>query len=60
MIRPKRLTSGELKKVGVNLLDKRKIKLECKKCGQIWSPNFQSGGKLPKGYWRCPNGCNAK
>jgi hypothetical protein len=58
MIRPKRLTSGEMKKVGVNLLGKRNIKLECKKCGQAWSPNFQSGGRLPKGYWKCPNGCN--
>jgi hypothetical protein len=60
MIRPKRLTSGELKKVGVNLLDKEKIRLECKKCGERWSPNLKEGGRLARGWWKCPNGCNIK
>ena len=26
--------------------------------GQVWSPNLGAGGRLPNGYWRCPNGCN--
>jgi hypothetical protein len=59
MVRPKRLTPGELKKVGVNLLDKGNIRLKCERCGMEWSPNLKEGGKLPGNYWRCPNGCNA-
>jgi hypothetical protein len=47
-----------LKKNGVTLLDEKRIILKCNHCGQIWSPNIQSGGRLPKGYWKCPNGCN--
>jgi hypothetical protein len=34
------------------------ILLECKECGKGWSPMFQTGGKLPRGYWKCPDGCN--
>ena len=30
----------------------------CKKCGYIWSPDIQMGGRLPRGWWRCANGCN--
>ncbi len=31
--------------------------LECDACGQCWSPNCAHGGRFPRGYWRCPNGC---
>jgi hypothetical protein len=34
------------------------IFLQCDNCGSTWSPNIQTGGRLPKGYWRCPNRCN--
>ena len=30
----------------------------CNQCGETWSPNLMHGGRLPKGWWRCPNGCN--
>ncbi len=59
MIRPKRITRGELNKVGVHLIDQRNVRLECKTCGGKWSPNLQEGGRLPKDWWKCPNGCNA-
>jgi len=43
----------------VFLDDRREgIFLQCNSCGSTWSPNIQSGDRLPKGYWRCPNRCN--
>jgi len=56
-MRPKRFTPGELEKVGVKILDKGQVTLECEKCGQVWSPNLLRGGRLPRNYWKCPNGC---
>lgn len=32
--------------------------LQCDTCGLTWSPNIQPGGRLPKGYWKCPKQCN--
>jgi len=48
-IRPKRFTPGELKKVGVRIVDKNKVHLKCEICGSVWSPNLLSGGRLPGG-----------
>jgi len=60
-LRPKRFTPGELDRVGVKILDKKGIKLECIKCGQVWWPMLQpGGGRLPRNYWKCPNGCLGK
>jgi hypothetical protein len=56
--RPHRCTSIELKKVGVVLLDKKDISLACENCGRQWSPMVGREGRLPKGYWRCPEGCH--
>jgi hypothetical protein len=47
-----------LAKLGVEILDKSKVHLSCNNCGQGWSPNILAGGRLPRGYWKCPNGCN--
>lgn len=30
----------------------------CMECSTIFIPRLQECGKLPKGYWVCPNGCN--
>lgn len=57
-VRPRRFSERELAKVGVEIVDLDQTILHCKKCGQGWSPNIQPGGKLPRGYWKCPNGCN--
>jgi len=57
-MKPKGCTESELAKVGVELVDPNKLKLRCKKCGLLWSPKIVSGGRLPKGYWICSNGCN--
>ncbi len=55
---PKRLTEWEMSKVGVEILDLNHIQLRCGKCGHCWWPCIQPGGRLPRGYWRCENGCN--
>ena len=57
---PDRCTEGQLKKVGVSLVSLSNLLLRCDRCGQGWSPNLQPGGRLPRGYWKCPKGCNTK
>lgn len=35
-------------------------RLRCKQCGQVWVPSYLiPSNRLRKGWWRCPNGCNA-
>lgn len=50
-----------------DLLAKKKIQAEalaagyritCLQCGAQWAPTLRGDGRLPTGYWRCPNGCN--
>jgi uncharacterized Zn finger protein len=57
---PRSSTQHELSKAGVEILDETGVRLRCAACGQVWSPNLLPGGKLPKGDWRCPNGCNSE
>ncbi len=52
--RPRRCTQPELAKFRVEILDKKNLQLRCLNCGQVWSPLLLAGGRLPKGYWRCP------
>jgi hypothetical protein len=56
--RPLRTTPGELAKVGVKVADKDSFSLKCARCGARWSPMLVSGGRLPRSYWQCPQGCN--
>jgi serine/threonine protein kinase len=56
--RPRRFSKRELARVGVQITDPQGIVMHCSRCGQGWSPNLRSGGKLPRGYWKCPNRCN--
>ena len=57
--RPKKLTERELEKAGVELWGlPSNIFCTCKVCGLTWSPNIRSGGKMPRDYWKCDNGCN--
>lgn len=55
---PKRFSENELKKVGIQSVSMSTTMLKCSKCKATWSPNLREGGKLPKGYWQCPKGCN--
>jgi hypothetical protein len=47
-----------LKHHNVTLLDERRVILKCSKCGRVWSPNLREEGRLPNGYWKCPESCN--
>jgi hypothetical protein len=58
MRRPKKVSNDELKKVGVKIISRHTVLLECESCGQRWAPNIQGEGRMPRGYWKCPNGCN--
>jgi hypothetical protein len=44
-----------LRQAGVVLYDTDPDQLACIACGQQWQPT-----SLRRGWWRCPNGCNAE
>lgn len=53
------ISKSKMEKLGVKIIDnERSIRLECAVCGCVWSPNLLEGGRLPRGYWKCPEGCN--
>lgn len=54
---PHEFSRSQLKKVGILLLDERRSELQCIICGAVWRV-VKRGLRLPKGYWRCQNGCN--
>lgn len=58
VVGPRDASVRELTRVGVILLSEQNLTLECVECVITWSPNLQEGGWLPRGYWKCPNGCN--
>jgi transposase len=47
------------KEANVTVTDPSRMTVTCNECGTAWSPNIQPGGRLPRGWWRCPNECNA-
>ena len=52
------MTDAELSRLGVRLLNRDEIILQCKRCRETWSPQLDSNGKLPFNYWLCPAACN--
>lgn len=30
----------------------------CNSCEVVWSPSIKPGGRMYRGWWRCPHGCN--
>jgi hypothetical protein len=59
-LRPKRCNASQLAKVGVERDRSRPgIALRCKACAMQWGVVRDNGyAPLPRGYWKCPNGCN--
>jgi hypothetical protein len=53
------MNDAELSKLGVRMLNRKDLVLECAKCGETWVPQLDSSGKLPFDYWLCPAKCNA-
>ena len=52
------MSDAELSELGVRLVNRTDLVLECKKCGETWAPLLDSSGKLPFEYWHCPAHCN--
>ena len=49
---------SDLARWGVVLDDRYKYMYRCLHCGQTWGLSIPSGGKRPRGWWICPEGCN--
>jgi hypothetical protein len=54
--RPRNETPSQLARVG--LLPLGESFFECKICGTRWTYWVRRGGLRPRGWWKCPNGCN--
>lgn len=53
------MSEGKQQNVGVELVNfPDNIRIKCITCRIKWSPELDSKGRLPKNYWKCPNGCN--
>jgi len=52
------MTDAELGRLGVRLINRQDIALECKVCRETWSPQLDASGKLPFDYYVCPANCN--
>jgi hypothetical protein len=50
----------ELRRHGLRLVSADPLQLACEQCGAKWSPNALPGGRLPRHWWKCYNGCEAK
>ena len=49
----------QYEKRGVKLIEgSQNTIFECLACGRRWAALIQRGGRLPRGYWKCPEGCN--
>ena len=54
---PNEFSQYQLNKVGISIKSIKPITLRCDRCTKVWSVGGK-GLRLPKGYWKCPNGCN--
>ena len=55
---PLRLDGIQLARLGVQVLNRFDLALQCVTCNTVWSPALLKDGRLPHGYWICPNKCN--
>ena len=51
---PREMTESELRGYPVTLVTEGRTTLCCDMCGCVFSPNIQEGGRLPDGWWKCP------
>lgn len=52
------LTREKLARLGVRILNRYDLELECANCRERWMVPRLPGGRLAPGYWKCPNRCN--
>jgi len=60
MTGPKRCSERELLRVGVRgyLVPGSGVWFQCFSCRRVWTTFLRRGAKQPRGYWKCPAGCN--
>jgi hypothetical protein len=51
------MTEAELGRMGIRLINREEVILQCLNCEETWEPSLDCSGKLPVGYWHCPAGC---
>jgi hypothetical protein len=54
-----RYMSMELSELGVHIVNRTDLVLECSECGETWAPQLDSSGKLAFEFWLCPAKCNS-
>jgi hypothetical protein len=54
------MSDPELSALGLRMANRTDLILECNSCGETWTPQLDSSGKLPFDYWCCPARCNAE
>jgi hypothetical protein len=52
------MAETKLASLGVRMRNHEDFVLQCLKCGETWSPQLDSDGKLPFDAFVCPVGCN--
>jgi hypothetical protein len=53
------MSRTELSGLGVRIVNRTDLVLECSECGETWAPQLDVSGKLAFDYWLCPAKCNA-
>jgi CheY-like chemotaxis protein len=48
----------KMKQKQIELIEGPEYIFKCQICGRTWNPVIEGRKRLPKGYWRCPEGCN--
>lgn len=52
------VSAAELARLGVRLVNRQEVTLQCTACSETWTPQLDANGKLPFDYWVCPANCN--
>jgi hypothetical protein len=55
---PRRLSGPQLARLGIQILNRYNLLLQCMTCNETWTPALKPDGTLHQGYWVCPNKCN--
>ncbi len=56
----KRSIRDALRKHNVEVIDAQRGTFACGVCGNRWTVDIPSSGRMPDGWWRCANGCNTQ
>jgi hypothetical protein len=54
----RQMPDADLARLGVRLINRQDVTLQCTACMESWSPQLDSNGKLAFDYWMCPANCN--